>query len=203
MSTGERLRNHRMTIKKMMITLLVVLALGGGILYALPYGRVFQIISALQGEDRDRLARYIDFSQLRDGMKEQIRSAMSSPGRPAQPHDLERVRQAMLAKVMDDAVDQVITPEGLASFFIKNQPGLIAGADKPPDGQASAKAFSTVKIFMTVLYHAHFAYSSSSEFVVAFRDEQEKAIRFLFRRAGLDWRLIGIEGSLPVGGKIK
>jgi hypothetical protein len=192
-----------MTRKKMMITLIVVLALGGGMLYALPYVKIFQIVSALQGQDKDRLARYIDFSQLRDGMKEQIRSALSSPGQPGPSNDLEKLRQAMMLKVMDNAVDQAVTPEGLASFFIKNQPGLIAGADKPFGGQSSGEAFITMKIFMTVLYHAHFAYSSSSEFVVTLKDEQDKVTRFLFRRAGFDWRLIGIEGSLPAWGKIK
>lgn len=150
-----------------------------GLFYVLPYVRVFQIISALEERDGERLSRYYDFPQLRQGIKEQVRAATVSP-EGAGPSD--KIRQGMMTQVLDRVVDQMITPEGLAALMRQHQERT------QPPGSVDA-----VKASMAVLWNAHGAYGSPSEFVLTITQDEGQAIRLLLRRTAFDWRLCRID----------
>ncbi len=188
---------------KLAVVIVCALVLAGAALYGLPYCKIYRTIAALQEQDKDRLDRYIDFPQLKTGLKGQIRTAITAAGQPGQAKDMEKVRQAMMAQAIDSAVDQMITPEGLVSFFVKNLPGLVAKPENPSGRQASPESYGTMKIFGLFLWHTDCAYASMSEFVVKFSDEQDQSVRFVLMRSGLDWRLSRIEVSLPGKGNAK
>ena len=178
--------------KKVVIPLIVAAILAGALLYALPYVRVYQIFGALRSADAVRLSRYIDFPQLRLSLGEQARSTGSSSNRPG---DMERVRQAMAMKMMEYAVEQVVTPAGLVAFFTQNLPGLMGDADKAKEQNAPALRYSTLKIFMTFLGVTRCSYTSPAEFVMTFRDGPNRPVRLVLNRTGLDWKLSRI--ALP------
>jgi len=182
--------------KKILLLLICIALLGGGILYGLPYGRIYQIFSALQERDGERLSRYVDFASLRLGVKEQVRGAAS----PERSDPADKVRQALKARAMEYAVDQMITPDGLISFVVRNVPGLAGGSGNPMDRGASPGTYHTLRVFAGFLWQAHGAYTSSSEFVVTFKGVQNQAVNFVLRRAGLDWRMSRVNWSLPAGG---
>ena len=167
----------------------------GAVLYGLPYGAVYRIISALQSRDAGRIANVIDFPRVQAGMKDQIRASLppSTGG-----GDWDRVRQAMASKLFDAAVEQMVTPEGLAAIFSKNVANAM-GDGKPltEDPKTAAASYSTIKIFAVVLRYADCSYLSSSEFAVAYDDRQGGRVRFLLYRFGLQWRLVHIQIPLP------
>ena len=176
------------------MVVLVCLLTAAGVLYGLSYVKVYQIISALQGQDRERLAEYVDFPQLRMGVKEQIRVAISTSIRN---NVMEKMRQAVTSQVLDKAVDEIITPEGLPSLFHKNLAGLMRDRGNPANRKASLETYPTVKIFMAFFWQAHFAYASFAEFVITLKDQKEQSLRVLLRRTGLTWRLSRVEVPVP------
>ena len=176
---------------KIVILLICIAVLAGGILYGLPYVRIYQIFSTLQSGDVERLARYVDFSPLRLSINEQVQAAASTPNRTG---GMDKVRQAMTMKMMAYAIDQMVTPAGLTAFFMKNLSGFMGDADKPAAG------YGTLKIFVTFLGFAHCGYASPAEFVITFQDGPSQPIRFVLNRTGLDWKLKRIVLSRSVFG---
>ncbi|MDQ5984910.1 MAG: hypothetical protein CSYNP_03449 [Syntrophus sp. SKADARSKE-3] len=150
-----------------------------GALYVLPYIRVFQIITALESHDGERLGRYCDFPQLREGIKEQVRAATVSP-EGAGPAD--KIRQGVMTQVLDRVVDQIITPEGLAKLM----------SQRPAEGQPPGSV-NAAKASLAVLWNAHGAYGSPSEFVLTIKQDEGKPIRLLLKRTAFDWRLCRID----------
>ena len=175
--------------KKIVITLIGAAVLAGLILFALPYGKVYGIMAAVQSRDRERLARDVDFPQLRAALKEQLRAAAASSGRT---DDFEKIRQALLGQVMVSAVDQLVTPEGLTDFFSKNMAALLGDSDLQ----------TGVMLFLAVIRQGHGIYVTSSEFTMTFGDREDPSVRLTLRRIALDWRLTRID-IRGLAGKIK
>jgi hypothetical protein len=182
--------------KRIAVTMVLVcsLAVTGGVLYGLPYGTVYRIIAALEGQDRERLAEHVDFPRLRIGMKEQVRAAISTSVRD---HDMERIGRAVMAQVLDKAVDEMITPDGLISLFRKNLGGRMSDPGNLAGRQAFSVNYPAVRIFMALFWRAHFAYASFTEFVVTLNDQKERSIRFILKRTGMTWRLVRVEVPVP------
>ena len=167
------------TKKKIIAAGICAVILIVGVFYVLPYIRVFQIISALEWQDGERLGRYCDFLQLRQGIKEQVRAATASPEGAG---STDKIRQGMMTQVLDRVVDQMITPEGLAALMRQHR------ATTQPPGSVDA-----VKASLAVLWNAHGAYVSPSEFALTITQDEDKAIRLLLRRSTFDWRLCRID----------
>jgi hypothetical protein len=65
-------------MKKAGLWAAMVLILAGAILYSLPYVRAYRIVSALKDRDGERLTAYVDFPQIREG----LRGRSAAQGRP-------------------------------------------------------------------------------------------------------------------------
>jgi hypothetical protein len=119
------------TKKKIIATGIGAVILIIGLFYVLPYIRVFQIISALEEQEGERLGRYYDFLQLRQGIKEQVRAATVSPEGAGKT---DKIRQGMVTQVLNRVVDQMITPGGLAALMRQNR-----AATQPPGSVDAVK----------------------------------------------------------------
>ena len=167
--------------KRGVVALVVVAVLAGIVLYGLPYGRIYQIVSALQADDRQRLVRYIDFAQLKTGLKAQFRAAA-----PAVGGDLDRMRQAVVAQIFADLVEQMLTPEGMSALFRKNMTDPWDDGGSPPD------AYAALKTFLLFMGYADCSYTSSAEFVIVCKYGTGQSLHLFLQRTGLDWRLIRV-----------
>lgn len=181
-----------MIYRNLIVVVLVVAALAGAGLYSLPYIRIYQTLSALQEDDRERLNRFIDFAGIRAGIQEQVRTSISAPSQDA---PASRIGQAIMAQVLEQTVEQMLSPEGAASLFRKSLAQTHADRPGPP------AMYRNLKIFLVFLGAAEFSYASPAEFIMACKDRQNRIFRFLWRRNGLDWRLYRVE--IPDNGREK
>ena len=185
--------------RKLTIALICLAVLATGLLYSSPYIRVYQILAAIQGQDHEQLVRYIDFPRLRQGLKEQVQSAVAPPGRP---DELDRVRRVMTAQVLDQTIEQLVTPKGLVAMFHQYTAGLKDAASSPPSaGKGASSGFSgSIGLFAAFLQQAQCTYASSSEFRIILLDASKKTLTIVLTRTGLSWRWSRLEIASPTGG---
>lgn len=177
--------------RKIVITLITLaVTLAGILLYSLPYIRVYQIIAALQDRDQERLTRYTDFPRLRAGLKEQMRTAIpASSG----SEEFDRIRRSMAAQVLDQTIDQWITPAGLTAFF---QPYAAA---LTKESTLSAGLAGTMVFYAAFLQQAQCTYASVSDFRITLRDPDKRPLTLTLTRTGLEWRWSRLEIAFPAG----
>ncbi|HNY73844.1 MAG TPA: DUF2939 domain-containing protein [Syntrophales bacterium] len=172
--------------KAIVITSCVLLSLGAGALYSLPYVAIYRIMAAFENQDIEKLAALVDFSEVRENLKRYLGAKILGDPADDPPAAARDLRDSLVARMVDRAVDDLITPEGLAAYMKERLASLAAagGLDRP-----NARA-----LFMAFLRHADFAYTSPSEFTVTMpAGEEGEAVRFILRRRGLSWQLAHME----------
>ncbi len=160
-----------------------VAAIVGGGVYLSPYLTLNNMKTATANRDADALAGEIDFPSLRtsikEGVKAQVMKQIALAGEGTKPE----VGTEMVAKMVDPAVDKIVTPEGLDQLMQDQIPGAkidIADLEKNI-------ADSEIKM----------GYESLDRFVVQIVDkvDREKAVSLILTRAGLSWKLSGVDIS--------
>ena len=178
--------------RKLTIISICLACLVAGLLYSLPYIRVYQIISAVQGQDYDRLASYIDFPRLRQGLKEQVQSSLPAADRP---NELDRIRRAMTAQVVEQTIEQLITPKGLVAVFYQYWAGRKDSAlpQAKAEQGVSSGSFKTMALLAALLQQAQCRYASPSEFRIVLRDATKQPLTVVLTRNGLSWQWSRLE----------
>jgi len=173
--------------KAIVITSCVLLSLGAGALYSLPYVAIYRIMAAFENQDVEKLAGLVDFSEIRENLKRYLAAKILGDPADNPPAATRDLRDSLVARMVDRAVDDLITPEGLAAYMKERLASLAPAGD--PD-RPSARS-----LFMAFLRHAEFAYTSPSEFSVTMpaAGEEGEAVRFILRRHGLTWQLAHME----------
>jgi len=173
--------------KAIVITGCVLLSLGAGALYSLPYVAIYRIMAAFENQDVEKLAGLVDFSEIRENLKRYLAAKILGDPADNPPAATRDLRDSLVARMVDRAVDDLITPEGLAAYMKERLASLAPAGD--PD-RPSARS-----LFMAFLRHAEFAYTSPSEFSVTMpaAGEEGEAVRFILRRHGLTWQLAHME----------
>ncbi|HAJ26715.1 MAG TPA: hypothetical protein DCG53_05635 [Syntrophus sp. (in: bacteria)] len=179
-----------LTMKKKIITIagMLILTLGAGVIYSLPYVTIYRIIVALEASDKQQLAELVDFTQIRENMKGFVGTKLNAGPTDTKPDALGQIQKSLTSRVVAGAVENLITPEGLASFMRQNLEAMVAAQDGPNKIKPTAWL-----LFVTLVGHADLAYASPSEFIVAFKLSDVGQIRFVLRRNGVAWRLTNIE----------
>lgn len=189
--------------RKLVITLICLAVVAAGIVYSLPYLRVYQILVAVQEQDHERLVRYVDFPRLRQALKEQMQAAL--PTASGRPDDLDRMRRAMTSQIVEQTIEQLITPKGLIAMFYQYRAGLKDPA--LPQLQAekgdSSGFFGSISLFAAFLQQARCTYASPSEFRIILGDAGKKTLTVILTRTGLAWRWSRLEITSPAGSIIQ
>jgi hypothetical protein len=84
-----------------------------------PYFSFWRFSQALRDGDRDAVAAHVDFPELRESMKRELR-AHFYPENDVKPKKKDRLRQflqGMAPSIIDTLVDAYITPDGLAALL--------------------------------------------------------------------------------------
>lgn len=162
-----------------------------GFIYASPHIALHQLRSAIRSGDPVILEERINFSRLRENLKEQLNAVVLKEGSSdLVGNPFAGLGLALVTKLVDGAVDSFVTPAGLAGLARGNQPEVPAptgpdvtapDADEPPDDLFAA---------------ARITRDSMNRFSAWVPNEDGQETRFVFWREGLSWRLSNI--FLPI-----
>jgi len=174
--------------KKTIIACALTVFLLTGTFYILPYVTIYRIIAAFEAKDTQQMSELVDFSQIRENLKRFIGTKLQAEPTDTKPDAWGQIGKSLTSRIITGAVEDMITPEGLASFMQQRLEALVA----VQDGTSKIKP-TAWQLFVALSGHADLAYASSSEFIVASKGSDTGKIRFVLRRNGMAWRLTNIE----------
>ncbi|MBF5004837.1 DUF2939 domain-containing protein [Diaphorobacter caeni] len=167
----------------------VVLAIAV-LLYASPYIAMHSIKKAMDAQDADALAQYVDFPVLRENLKGKMMSTIANrlPQSEDPSNPLGGIGQALGSIVVGAAVDNLVSPAGVMMLMQTGQFGPKVSQSKPAqnDGAASEQAKGNDERSFSLTYQG---FSK----VRVFRKSQPGSA-FIFRRDGLmGWKLVNVD----------
>jgi hypothetical protein len=179
-------------MNKVLGALILVLLLAVGAAYALsPFYAFQQLKQAAETGDRERLEALVDFPAVRDDLKGQVDSKAVKLAREASGvgHPIAMLLGRLGSAVGDQAVDQVVTPEGITEIVTAGRAAHGGYKDKAADKDASKPA---TKVSYGYLTPDRFRVS------IAPADHPDEQIALLMDRRGLfSWRVERIELKAP------
>ena len=157
-----------------------VTAIVAGGAYFSPYLTLNSMKTATTNRDVVALANEIDFPSLRKSVKEGVRAKLAQEVAKQGNNIASSMGGDMLTKVVDPAVDKLVTPEGLSQLMQDKIPGAkidIADLEKN-------MADSQVEM----------GYESIDRFVVHISDkvDRSKQVKLILQRDGFSWKLAGV-----------
>jgi Protein of unknown function (DUF2939) len=156
---------------------LVIVALVG---YAAvgPVITIYQIKSAVEQQDSEKLSEYIDFPTLRTNLKEQLNSEMMKQAATGlKDNPILALGLALSPKLVESIVDSFVTPSGISN--------LMAGKQQHAQESSGRQRWEPFK-------NSRYTYDSSSKFSVWVKDDKCEEIRFVLTRDVLSWKLSNI-----------
>ena len=174
--------------KKAVIACALTVFLLAGIIYILPYVTIYRIIAACEAKDTQQLSVLVYFPEIRENLKRFIGTKLQTEPADTKSGPWGQTQKSLTSRIIAGAVEDMVTPEGLASFVQQRLEALVATQD------GTNKIIPTAwALFVALFGHADLAYTSPSEFVVAFKGNDAGQLRFVLRRNGLGWRLTNVE----------
>ena len=176
-------------MKKIILIAGLVLVMIGGYVAAGPYLTVYAIKNGVVDKDPEKLSENIDFSALRQSVKEQINSQMMQ-GVTTELKDspFAALAAGFASKMIDGVVDVIITPNGLAKIMEGDNPDV----KKYKNNKSSARSNDTPKK-ENLFKNARYSYDSLSEFSIYVPNNKGEEATFLLKRQGLSWKLVDIQ----------
>jgi hypothetical protein len=169
-------------IKILVFIALLIVAVGGYIAIG-PFIAVHEIRTAIENQDSEKLAEYVDFPELRTNLKEQFDAyIMQRATTELKDNPFGVLGMALAGKMVEGMVDSFVTPAGLSRIAAGRRS---QGAEGSP--QEKAQPFK----------NARYTYDSTSKFSAWVPGEDGDEIRFAFARSGLSWKLTNI--IVPLG----
>lgn len=172
-------------MKKVLLGFVLLAVMLGGYIAAGPYITVAAIREGIANNDADKLAHHIDFPLLRQNIKDQLNaSAKAETDRKSDNNIFSALMTGLKAKLVDNMVDSLITPEGLAN--------LMAGKKSLPQ-ESSSKPEPARK--EDIFKDARFTYDSLDSFSIWVPNTKNGEMRLVLQRRGLTWKLVNL--TLP------
>jgi len=183
-------------MKKIKWTIGVLLMLVSIYVIAGPFLTVYQINVGLVENDAEKLADNIDFSTLRHNMKDQLNGIRGDNVSASVKKNPLLVLGSLFAKtVVDELIDSIVTPNGLASILdgstessITNEELLIESADINKLAEQKIDYFK----------NARYRYQSPNRFSVWIPNRHGEETQFVLKREALSWKLVNIVIPLNV-----
>ncbi len=148
---------------------------------ASPYYSVWRFIEAVRIADAPALAARVNFPEVREAMKRQLRDHFFSSGKRANKSRLDNIIAGLGPSLIDQVVDAYLTPDGLAALLAN--PKLAAASAQPtlpaPNGDAIGRRQNVNRSKVRYAF-----FSSPREFLV---DLNGTKLRFRF--VGVGWQL--------------
>ena len=163
---------------------LVIVALVG---YAAvgPLITIYQIKSAVEQQDSEKLSEYVDFPTLRTNLKEQLNSElMKKAATDWKDKPFRALGLALSPKLVESIVDSFVTPSGISNLMAGKKP------QQPVKEQQAQESSGRQR--WEQFKNSRYTYDSSSKFSVWVKDDKGEEIRFVLTRDGLSWKLSNI-----------
>ena len=192
--------------------LLIVLVVVGAGLYFHPYLAFYNVQTAVDSRNVQKLSEWVDYSGLRQGIKNQldVQWSEASASQISNTPYAKSAEPAGRAQV-DKMVNALITPEAVMGFA-KGETGRIgswAGENTktPASGDAVEDPWAGLGLDMEsvnkvmdsvngVLAQGELNYTGMSSFVATIKADSGESFGFIYERDGIDWKLSGI--TLPL-----
>lgn len=158
---------------------------------ATPWITVHQISTAVQARDAQALAEHVDFTSVRQSLKDQMNARVlhqmaGDDGKALNP--LAALVAPLAGAVVDKMVDAYVTPAGVAQLMAGREQ---AGAPTPQNGSAGGAADAPAAPRDKPLAGADMGYRGLSRFVVTTHGRGGDT-QFVLARRGLGWKLAEI-----------
>lgn len=150
-----------------------------GYLAASPWMTLQQMRSAAEMRDIDALAAHIDFSSVRDSLKDQIQVILAQAAAESAERgsSFGEIEQAFAGAVVGQLIDQLVTAEGLRV--------LMSESTNSRDAFSIGASVSAFKATGT-------RYASLNRFVVTIENPKGEEAELVLHRQGLGWKLADI-----------
>lgn len=202
----ERKKNGSM-LAFLFLVILVVLA---G-LYFHPYWAFYNVQTAVDSRDIQKLSQWVDYSDLNRSVKGQLDAQWAEVS-------AAKISKTPYARLVDPAgraqvnkmVVALVTPEAVMGFA-KGNTDLIGswarGSSESPAGVDSKDPLDGLGLNMEsvnqvldsvkgVLAQGEYRYAGINSFVATIKTANGESLEFMYERKGMDWKLSGI--TLPV-----
>lgn len=175
--------------KPIIASIIGVAAIAGYI--ASPYASTQALASAIQEGDRKELRERIDFENIRSSLKEQMGAAMTmklANDESMKNNPFAAMGAALASKIVDGAVDNMITPSGLSAMIQQGKTNA-----KESAAEAGAKASGSSEVNWDAAKSMGF--TSLTEFTILINNDEhpEAPILMTMELDGLGWKLKDID----------
>lgn len=167
--------------KKMIGVIFGLIILIFGYLYASPYIVLNSIKNALKDNDSEKVSAYIDYTSVRQSLKDQMNAYMLKEITTKETNGWEALGAMMASTLAEKMVDAVVTPEGMTLMLQgkdlrKSLTGNIE--DKPKERTDPPKIEYSTR------------YLSMSMFEVTFKNKENGSdVKIIMERDGLSWKI--------------
>lgn len=159
-----------------------------GYLYASPYIILNSIKNALKENDSEKVSAYIDYTSVRQSLKDQMNTYMLKGITTNEANGWEALGAMMASTLAEKMVDAVVTPEGMTL--------ILQGRDlrKSLTGDIEDTPKESTDI-PKIEYKTR--YLSMNMFEVTFKNKENgKDVKIIMERDGLSWKIKKI--ALPM-----
>lgn len=170
-------------------------------LAASPYITVYQMKKAAEERNGKALSGHVDFTALRDNLKNQINSIMglNNDGSALKDNPLAAFGAVAGSIFTDRLVDLYLTPENITTLMEGKKPNSYKKRGKKlrtEDIKTGEKELEQTEKQKKPFSDTSMSYRGFDSFHVTIKDhEMEKDIEFVLKRQGLFWKLTEI--NLP------
>lgn len=151
--------------------------------FAAPFLLLRSLSFAVKNGDRDTIADDVDFSSVRDGLKQQLGDALQDKGAAPRKRDpFARLLSSLAPSIGNQVIDAVVTPDGVATILRQHAP-------QTPSGHTSRPS----------LWHGDFAWMGPGHLRVTYANARhpDQPVSLELQRRGLfGWQVTGL--TLPL-----
>lgn len=148
-----------------------------------PYRAVANIKTGIHENDTEKLTNAIQFEDLRKNVKDQLKAKMAQE---LQGGILGALATGFTSTLVDGLVENIVTPEGLASLMENGRPLL---SNKKGSSTPEERREKKEKLFKNAIYK----YESLSDYSITVPTENgDDHIKLIVHRYGINWKLSNI-----------
>lgn len=168
--------------KKITWSIIGVIVLVLGYLYASPYLVLNGIKNAAQAEDVEKVSAYIDYPSVRQSFKDQMNAYMVKEMASKETDGWEALGTMIASTMVEKMVDAVVTPEGMTL--------ILQGKDFKQSLQSHDKLSSEESSSPKNKIEYNTRYLSMNLFEATLQNsENGKQIKVIMERDGLSWKV--------------
>ena len=193
---------------RVFLFLIILLVLAG--LYFHPYWAFYNVQTAVDSRNIEKLSQWVDYSDLNRNVKDQLDAQWNEVS-------ATKIGKTSYAKLADpvgrtqvDKMTNALVTPGAVMDFAKGETGLIGswarGSFKTPASGDSKDPLDGLDFNMEsvnqvldsvkgVLAQGEFRYAGINSFVATIKTANGESLDFMYERKGIDWKLSGI--TLP------